>query len=247
MNLVPLGRAGRCAAASSVASVSVDTNAPCVLASHSSIAPQRRRHIAKVAQADDPSRTGPSGWRPDALPSELRPRETPGWTRTSNLCRRRAALDPSSRGRKKQEPPAGVEPAPRPYKGRVLAVDTTEAGLTGNGAGGTRTLVLPALTLAGFTGEHPTTSSPPRVHSRRTRAAAPQWRRRESNPRPARCKREVPSRAHPREKCGRVESNHHSLRRRGYSALGSPVPGIRTKKGDRPDSNRRCGIHSPGC
>jgi hypothetical protein len=25
------------------------------------------------------------------------------------------------------EPPAGVEPAPRPYKGRVLAVDTTEA------------------------------------------------------------------------------------------------------------------------
>ena len=26
-----------------------------------------------------------------------------------------------------EEPPAGVEPAPRPYKGRVLAVDTTEA------------------------------------------------------------------------------------------------------------------------
>jgi hypothetical protein len=26
-----------------------------------------------------------------------------------------------------REPPAGVEPAPRPYKGRVLAVDTTEA------------------------------------------------------------------------------------------------------------------------
>jgi hypothetical protein len=25
------------------------------------------------------------------------------------------------------EPPAGIEPAPRPYKGRVLAVDTTEA------------------------------------------------------------------------------------------------------------------------
>jgi hypothetical protein len=25
------------------------------------------------------------------------------------------------------KPPAGVEPAPRPYKGRVLAVDTTEA------------------------------------------------------------------------------------------------------------------------
>jgi hypothetical protein len=27
----------------------------------------------------------------------------------------------------REEPPAGVEPAPRPYKGRVLAVDTTEA------------------------------------------------------------------------------------------------------------------------
>jgi hypothetical protein len=26
-----------------------------------------------------------------------------------------------------EEPPAGIEPAPRPYKGRVLAVDTTEA------------------------------------------------------------------------------------------------------------------------
>jgi hypothetical protein len=66
-------------------------------------------------------------WRSDALPSELRPRSgTPGWNRTSGLCRRRTALSPLSYGRTK-EPPAGVEPAPRPYKGRVLAVDTTEA------------------------------------------------------------------------------------------------------------------------
>ena len=66
------------------------------------------------------------GWRPGALPTELHPREsTPGWNRTSVLCRRRAALCPLSYERK--EPPAGVEPAPRPYKGRVLAVDTTEA------------------------------------------------------------------------------------------------------------------------
>ena len=35
-----------------------------------------------------------------------------------------------------EEPPAGVEPAPRPYKGRVLAVDTTEAG---SGDGRSRT------------------------------------------------------------------------------------------------------------
>ena len=27
----------------------------------------------------------------------------------------------------RKEPPAGIEPTPRPYKGRVLAVDTTEA------------------------------------------------------------------------------------------------------------------------
>ena len=52
-----------------------------------------------------------SEWRSDALPAELRPRDAaqshvPGTTR---------------------KPPAGFEPAPRPYKGRVLAVDTTEA------------------------------------------------------------------------------------------------------------------------
>jgi hypothetical protein len=33
-----------------------------------------------------------------------------------------------------KEPPAGVEPAPRPYKGRVLAVDTTEASAGGHAA-----------------------------------------------------------------------------------------------------------------
>jgi hypothetical protein len=68
-------------------------------------------------------------WRSGALPSELRrPRGTPGWSRTSGLCRRRTALYPLSYGRRKMtEPPAGVEPAPRPYKGRVLSVDTTEA------------------------------------------------------------------------------------------------------------------------
>ena len=130
------------------------------------------------------------GWRPGALPSELRPRETPGWTRTSDLCRRRAALDPLSHGRKK-EPPAGVEPAPRPYKGRVLAVDTTEASQIKWSRRDSNPRPSRAL-VAGFTAEQPTTRSPPRVHSRRTRAAAPQWRRRESNPRPPRCKRGAP-------------------------------------------------------
>jgi hypothetical protein len=52
-------------------------------------------------------------------------------------------------------------------------------------------------------------------------------------------------RARPRE-CGRVESNHQSPRRRVYSPLSSPMLSIRTK-GDRSGSNRRFGIHRPGC
>jgi hypothetical protein len=83
-------------------------------------------HHGPVKRTTRIERASPE-WRPGALPSELRPRSgTPGWSRTSGLCRRRTALFPLSYGRTK-EPPAGVEPAPRPYKGRVLAVDTTEA------------------------------------------------------------------------------------------------------------------------
>ena len=51
------------------------------------------------------------GWKPGALPSELRPRgkgSTPGWSRTSGRCRRGAALCPLSYGRG-EEPPAGFE------------------------------------------------------------------------------------------------------------------------------------------
>lgn len=36
-------------------------------------------------------------------------------------------VTPWTYARVRKEPPAGVEPAPRPYKGRVLAVDTTKA------------------------------------------------------------------------------------------------------------------------
>ena len=83
-------------------------------------------HHGPVKRTTRIERVSPE-WRPGALPSELRPRsDTPGWSRTSGLCRRRTALSPLSYGRTK-EPPAGIEPAPRPYKGRVLAVDTTEA------------------------------------------------------------------------------------------------------------------------
>src|SRR4051812_31811733 len=59
-----------------------------------------------------------------------------------------------------KEPPAGIEPAPRPYKGRVLAVDTTEAWWSRRDSNPR----LPAL-MCGLYGEHPTTRSPPRVQS----------------------------------------------------------------------------------
>ena len=102
---------------------------------------------------------------------------------------------PLSYDERVKEPPAGVEPAPRPYKGRVLAVDTTEA----------------------------------RDHA---------WRWSESNRHPPRCKRGArPVELHPRKtKCGRVESNHQSQGRQGYSLLSSPVLSVR----------RRCSLNIQG-
>ncbi len=65
-------------------------------------------------------------WRPGALPSELRPREHARLESNQRpLPSQSSALSTELRAWK--EPPAGIEPAPRPYKGRVLAVDTTEA------------------------------------------------------------------------------------------------------------------------
>src|SRR5262245_19669760 len=49
------------------------------------------------------------------------------------------------------------------------------------------------------------------------------------------------------EKCGRVESNHHSRRQQGYSLLSSPMLGVRVERGDRPDSNRYREDHDLGC
>ena len=67
-------------------------------------------------------------------PAGLEPASSAVSGQRSPLSYRRASV-------RKKEPPAGVEPAPRPYKGRVLAVDTTEA----YGAEGIRTLVFPLL------------------------------------------------------------------------------------------------------
>jgi hypothetical protein len=48
--------------------------------------------------------------------------------------------------------------------------------------------------------------------------------------------------------CGRVESNHHSQRRRRYSPLSSPVLSVSMcEKGGRPDSNRYREDHDLEC
>ncbi len=66
-------------------------------------------------------------WRSGALPAELRPRENARLESNQRPLPSQSSALPLSYGRVLREPPAGVEPAPRPYKGRVLAVDTTEA------------------------------------------------------------------------------------------------------------------------
>ena len=61
------------------------------------------------------------------------------------------------------------------------------------------------------------------------------WRRSESNRHLPRCKRGArPVELHPQEEeCGRVESNHHSTRRQGYSLLSSPLLSVRVRVADR--------------
>jgi hypothetical protein len=66
------------------------------------------------------------GLEPGVLPVTPRPY---GYARLDSNQRPLPSQDSalSAELRACEEPPAGVEPAPRPYKGRVLAVDTTEA------------------------------------------------------------------------------------------------------------------------
>ncbi len=75
--------------------------------------------------------------------------------------------------------------------------------------------------LEGGDGGSRTRSSSVQARRSATRASSPRW-------------------------CGRVESNHHSARRRGYSPLSSPMLSVR-KWGDRPDSNRYREAHNLGC
>ena len=119
-----------------------------------------------------------------------------------------------------REPPAGVEPTPRPYKGRVLAVDTTEAKME-------------------TAGVEPASSS---LQARRsaTRASSPRVRcgRVESNHHSAGTglqPGELTCAQRPHEKGGRPDSN----RRRGAHDPGCCRYTTATTKRGRPDSNRR--------
>jgi hypothetical protein len=71
-----------------------------------------------------------------------------------------------------------------------------------------------------------------------------EWRRRESNPlflgaSEAPCRQSFVPMLRTWLGCGRVESNHHSRRRRGYSAGSSPHAQRPHMQGGRPASNRR--------
>lgn len=70
------------------------------------------------------------GWKPGALPSELRPRDetsTPGWSRTSGRCRRGAALCPLSYGRVGRSLRQESNPHLGLTTGACLPLNTTEA------------------------------------------------------------------------------------------------------------------------
>jgi hypothetical protein len=95
---------------------------------HEITEPLRPATIRVVQQARQGSNPDPRGWSSRCCRLHHRPVKSgrPG----SNGPPRDGApvlcLLSYVRARRK-EPPAGVEPTPRPYKGRVLAVDTTEA------------------------------------------------------------------------------------------------------------------------
>jgi hypothetical protein len=92
-------------------------SSPCCSLHHE---PVQKKRTTRVERASPELRSG-------ALPAELHPPRKHARLESNQrpLPSQSSAL-PLSYGRE-QEPPAGVEPAPRPYKGRVLAVDTTEA------------------------------------------------------------------------------------------------------------------------
>ena len=179
----------------------------------SEVGARRASLTPRVFESGRPVSNGPlRAGDPVLFPMSYVRIDTPGWDRTSVLCRRGTALIPLSYGRSK-EPPAGFEPAPRPYKGRVLAVDTTEACewrrresnplLLGASEAFFQKNLIPRTSAVD--GAFATALVPARVEDVGSVSG------------------QVPCIG----RCGRVESNHHSQRRRGYSALSSPVLSVR--------------------
>src|SRR5262245_40027490 len=124
-----------------------------------------------------PDKRSPRRATPDEVLGLLAEASAPGWSRTSAPAVSERC-SPLSYGH--PEPPAGIEPAPRPYKGRVLPLTLRRL----DGDGGSRT--------------H---SSSVQARCSAVRASSP--------------------------RCERVDSNHHSQRRRGYSPVSSPVLSVR--------------------
>jgi hypothetical protein len=235
-------------------------------------APAKPARAAEERERDGPARirtpTGEVGAR-RARRYTTGPRGTPGWSRTSDLCLRKAVLFRLSyerarcsagaaadlRGRGSR---AGCTKQSRPEIDRFPAGQSLRQESNPH-LGRTKGACLP-LTLR----RQEDTGRIRTAVSTRCRRAPIQPRPRCQSATSARsgdggnrtrislgASEERPTRARPRERCGRVESNHHSLRRRGYSPLSSPVLSVRKgldgSRGGRPESNRYRGAHDPGC
>jgi hypothetical protein len=141
---------------------------------------------------------------PALSPSELHPRmgtSRNAWLESNQrpLPSHGSALR-SSELQAHMEPPAGVEPTPRPYDGRVLAVDTTEAKV--------ETAELEPAPPRCKRGALPAELRPQVELSLRSHG--------------------IPSLRW--IGCGRVESNHHSPRQRLYRPRSSPMLGVRRRR-----------------
>src|SRR4029453_8997069 len=66
------------------------------------------------------------------------------------------------------------------------------------------------------------------------------------DPAPPRCKRGVLPPERPLDRCGRMESNHHSLRLRGYNPASSPVLSVRLEEVADRIRTDTSGITTPG-
>ena len=102
-----------------------------------------------------------SEWRPGALPSQLRPRSgTPGWSRTSGLCRRRTALSPLSYGRTKRSLRQELNPHLGRTKGACLPLTLRRLERLSREPCGSGGRLFRAHSAAAFAAATPRYSSP---------------------------------------------------------------------------------------